>query len=63
MAPDDIPRVRTWEDFSALGLDACDLVLVADCADPVPAFLAERLLPLRAAAAPTPSARTPAPRR
>jgi hypothetical protein len=51
MRPPDIPRVRTWEEFTALGLGACDLVLVEGRAtEPIPASLAERLLPPPAAA-------------
>jgi hypothetical protein len=49
MRPADIPRVRTWEEFTALGLAACDLVLVEGSSSPIPAFLAERLLPPPAA--------------
>jgi hypothetical protein len=45
MQPADIPRVRTWEEFTALGLGACDLVLVEGMSEPIPAYLAERRLP------------------
>jgi hypothetical protein len=62
MACDGIPRVRTWEELTALGLEACDLVLVDGTHDPIPAFLAERRLP-PPPATPTQSARAPAQRR
>jgi hypothetical protein len=47
-----VPIVHTLADLAALECAATDLVLVAGYTDPVPAYLAERLLPPPPAASP-----------